>query len=80
MSFLLAPAIKLNFYAMPVICFLYCLADVDECGLETDNCSSYRNTRCRNVPGGFACDCKPKYHKARSGSGDCEQGKGVVVK
>ena len=51
------------------------IADVDECKIKSDDCSLYKNTRCRNVPGSFVCDCKPKFHKARDGSGGCEQGR-----
>lgn len=79
MSFLFASVVKLTFYATAAICLPSSLADVDECGLERDDCSSYENTRCHNVPGGFVCDCKPKYHKARSGLGDCEKGKRCLI-
>lgn len=33
--------------------------DVDECALNTDNCSAY--AVCTNTVGGFDCDCKPGF-------------------
>ena len=49
---------------------LYIVIDIDECGLQSDNCTI--NETCLNMPDGtFACNCKSGYAKAND-SKHCE--------
>lgn len=36
------------------------LADIDECGSDDKPC--FHGAMCVNLPGSYACQCKPGYH------------------
>ena len=43
-------------------CFIFCLSDINECLIGTDNClSPTDNAVCTNTPGSFECSCLEGY-------------------
>lgn len=45
----------LNFFSLSILRFQLISEEVDECALNTDNCT--QNATCKNIIGGFICTC-----------------------